>query len=65
MNSYDWFFAPTRIKADKYQEDTTEFANKSAQSRQTMSLTAGCSDTLNPAAAMADQPGMIAMRGFG
>lgn len=65
MNSYDWFFAPTRIKADKYQEDTTEFANKSAQSRQTVSITAGCSDTLNPAASMADQPGMIAMGGFG
>ncbi len=65
MNSYDWFFAPTRIKADKYQEDTTAFANKSAESRQTVSLQAGCSDTLNPAAAMAEQPGMIAMGGYG
>jgi hypothetical protein len=64
-NTYDWFFAPTRIKADSYQSDTTDFANKSAVSRQTMGLYAGCSDTLNPAVAMADQPGMIAMGGFG
>lgn len=64
-NTYDWFFAPTRIKADKYQTDTTDFANKSAASRQTTGLYSGCSDTLNPAAAMADQPGMIAMGGYG
>ena len=64
-NTYDWFFAPTRIKADKYQEDTSAFADNTLKSRQAVSLTAGCSDTLNPAAAMADQPGMIAMCGFG
>ena len=64
-NTYDWFFAPTRVKADTYQEDTSAFANESARSYRTMSVTAGCSDTLNPAAAMADQPGMIAMGGHG
>ena len=64
-NTYDWFFAPTRIKADSYQEDTNAIASKNVLTRQTASLTAGCSDTLNPAAAMADQPGMIAMGGYG
>jgi hypothetical protein len=64
-NTYDWFFAPTRLKADSYQEDTREFANKSAQSRLTTDVGSSCSDTLNPAAAMAEQPGMIAMGGFG
>ena len=64
-NTYDWFFAPTRIKADSYQEDTNAIASTNALTRQTASLTAGCSDTLNPAAAMADQPGMIATGGYG
>lgn len=64
-NTYDWFFAPTRIKADSYQQDTNAFADKSALTRQTLSLSAGCSDTLNPAAAVADQPGLIARGGFG
>lgn len=64
-NTYDWFFAPTRIKADSYQENTNAFADKSALTRQTLDLKAGCSDTLNPAAAVADQPGLIARGGFG
>jgi hypothetical protein len=64
-NTYDWFFAPTRTKADSYQEDTTDFANQSLKSRMTTGLTSGCSDTLNPAVAMADQPGMIAIGGYG
>ena len=64
-NTYDWFFAPTRIKADKYEEDTNAISSKDSLTRQTASLTAGCSDTLNPAAAMADQPGMIATGGYG
>jgi hypothetical protein len=63
--SYDWFFAPTRTKVDTYQTDTTAFENKSAASRATMSVGSGCSDTLNPAVAMADQPGMIAIGGYG
>jgi hypothetical protein len=61
----DWFFAPTRIKSDTYTEAAKDFANNSAVTRQTLSLTSGCSDTLNPAAAMADQPGMIATGGYG
>lgn len=65
QNPTDWFFAPTRVKADKYQEDVNAIASKNALTRQTLSLSAGCSDTLNPAAAMADQPGMIAMGGYG
>ena len=64
-NTYDWFFAPTRIKADSYEEDTNAIASKNAMTRQTTGITAGCSDTLNPASAMADQPGMIAMGGYG
>jgi hypothetical protein len=64
-NTYDWFFAPTRIKADSYEEDTKAFASKNALTRQTLDTTAGCSSTLNPAAAVADQPGLIARGGFG
>lgn len=64
-NNVDWFYAPTRIVSDKYDEATKTFANNEGLTRATASLTAGCSDTLNPAAAMADQPGMIARGGFG
>jgi len=64
-NTVDWFYAPTRVKSDKYEEAAKNVADTSNLTRQTASLTAGCSDTLNPAAAMADQPGMIAMGGFG
>lgn len=64
-NTVDWFFAPTRIKSDKYEEASKDFGNQSALTRQTLGLSAGCSDTLNPASAMADQPGMIAMGGYG
>ena len=64
-NVADWFFAPTRIRNDVYENNAKDFANNSSLTRQTASLTAGCSDTLNPAVAMADQPGMIATGGFG
>ena len=64
-NTVDWFFAPTRIKSDTYDEAAKTFENQSSLTRQTLSLSAGCSDTLNPAAAMSDQPGMIAMGGYG
>ena len=64
-NTLDWFFAPTRIKSDEYEKAAKQFANESSLTRQTLSLSAGCSDTLNPASAMADQPGMIAMGGYG
>lgn len=58
----DWFFAPTRIKSEP---PSGEFSQNDGLTRQTLSLSAGCSDTLNPAAAMADQPGMIATGGYG
>lgn len=64
-NTLDWFFAPTRIKSDEYETAAKQFANESSLTRQTLSLSAGCSDTLNPASAMADQPGMIATGGYG
>lgn len=64
-NIVDWFYANTRIKSDTYEEEAKTFADNSTLTRQTLSLSAGCSDTLNPAAAMADQPGMIAMGGYG
>jgi hypothetical protein len=64
-NVLDWFFAPTRIKSDTYEEEAKQFANTSALTRQTLDTNAGCSSTLNPASAMADQPGMIASAGFG
>ena len=64
-NSLDFFYAPTRIASDKYEEEAKQFSGQSALTRQTASLTAGCSSTLNPAVAMADQPGMIAMGGYG
>lgn len=64
-NTIDWFFAPTRIKSDEYETAAKQFENQSSLTRQTLSLSAGCSDTLNPATAMADQPGMIAIGGYG
>lgn len=64
-NSVDWFYAPTRLVSDKYEEASKTFANNSGLTRATASLTAGCSDTLNPASAMVDQVGMIASAGFG
>jgi hypothetical protein len=64
-NVLDWFYAPTRLVSDKWEEEAKTFANTTAVTRQTLNLSAGCSDTLNPAAAMADQPGMIAMGGYG
>jgi len=64
-NAIDWFFAPTRIKSDEYETAAKNFENQSSLTRQTLSLSSGCSDTLNPATAMADQPGMIAIGGYG
>lgn len=64
-NAVDWFFAPTRIKMDAVQQDVDAIKSQTGLTRQTLSLSSGCSDTLNPAAAMADQPGMIARGGFG
>lgn len=61
----DYFFANTRLQSDEYNQASKTFSDQSALTRQTLSLSAGCSDTLNPAAAMADQPGMIAMGGYG
>jgi hypothetical protein len=64
-NTTDWFFAPTRIKSDNYESSAQSFKDTSYRSRQTLDVGSGCSDTLNPAVAMADQPGMIAGRGQG
>jgi hypothetical protein len=64
-NVLDYFFAPTRIRSDEYDQASKTFASQSALTRQTGATNAGCSATLNPAAAMADQPGMIAMGGYG
>jgi hypothetical protein len=64
-NSLDWFNAPTRIRSDEYDAAAKQVGNTDTLTRQTTSMGAGCSDTLNPASAMADQPGMIARGGFG
>lgn len=64
-NTMDWFNAPTRIGSDSYSESSKTFGNTSAMTYQVTDVNAGCSDTLNPAMAMADQPGMIARGGFG
>lgn len=64
-NVLDYFFAPTRIRSDEYDQASKSFASQSALTRQTSSTDAGCSATLNPAVAMADQPGMVAVGGFG
>jgi len=64
-NVLDYFFAPTRIRSDEYDEASKQFGNQSALTRQTLSTDAGCSSTMNPAAAMADQPGLVATGGFG
>ncbi len=61
-NMLDWFFAPTRIKNDQHEVAAREFRNQTSEA---ISTDSGCSATLNPAAAMADQPGMIARGGFG
>ena len=64
-NSLDYFNAPTRIRSDEYSEAQQNVSSTSALTRQTTSLGSGCSETLNPASAMADQPGFIAKGGFG
>ena len=64
-NVLDYFFAPTRIVSDKYDEAAKDVGNTSALTRQVGDVNAGCSASLNPAFAMADQPGMIATGGFG
>jgi hypothetical protein len=65
-NPLDFFFSPTRIRSDTYETAAKDFGNQSALTRQTLSGNeAGCSSTLNPAAAVADQPGLIARGGFG
>jgi hypothetical protein len=64
-NSLDYFYAPTRIRSDEYSEAQQNIGSTSALTRQTTAIGSGCSDTLNPAAAMADQPGFIATGGFG
>ena len=64
-NSVDWFNAPTRIRSDEYDTAAKTVGNTSTLTRQTTGMGSACSDTLNPASAMADQPGMIAMGGFG
>lgn len=65
QNSLDWFNAPTRIRSDEYDQAARQVGNTSALTAQTTAIDAGCSGTLNPAAAMADQPGFIARGGFG
>ena len=64
-NTVDWFFANTRTNVDTSRNNERTFADRSALSYQTGAVDAGCSDTLNPASAMADQPGMIAIGGYG
>jgi hypothetical protein len=64
-NVLDYFFAPTRIASDEYETAAKNVANTSALTRQVGSVDAGCSATLNPAAAMADQPGLIPTSGYG
>jgi hypothetical protein len=64
-NSVDWFNAPTRIRSDEYDTAAKSVGNTSTLTRQTTGMESACSDTLNPASAMADQPGMIAVGGFG
>jgi hypothetical protein len=64
-NTSDWFFAPTRIRSDNYDASAQSFKDTSYFSSQVLNVNAGCSDTLNPASAMADQVGMIAKGGLG
>ena len=64
-NSTEWYNAPTRIRSDEYDTAAKNVGNTSVLTRQTTGMESACSDTLNPASAMADQPGMIARGGFG
>jgi len=61
----DFFYAMTRGRTDPSRATQDDVANQSYQTRQVGSIENACSDTLSPAAAMADQPGMIAHGGFG
>ena len=63
-NPIDFFYALTRGKNDTARADADAVANQSAASRAQTMNDGGCSETLNPALAMADQPGMIATSGF-
>jgi len=64
-NPVEWFFANTRQGVDDTRVNARTFANTNALTRQTGAVDSGCSDTMNPAVAMADQPGMIATGGYG
>ena len=63
-NPIDFFYALTRGRNDTARADADAVANKSAMSRSQTTNDGGCSETLNPALAMADQPGMIPTSGF-
>ena len=64
-NSTEWYNAPTRIRTDEYDTAAKTVGNTSVLTRQTTGMGSACSETLNPASAMADQPGFIARGGFG
>jgi hypothetical protein len=63
-NPIDFFYALTRGRNDTARADADAVANKSAMSRSQTTNDGGCTETLNPALAMADQPGMIPTSGF-
>lgn len=62
-NPIDFFFALTRGRNDTARADADAVANQSAMSRIQTTPDEDCSGSLNPALAMADQPGMIATSG--
>jgi hypothetical protein len=63
-NPIDFFYALTRGRNDTARADADAVANQSAMSRTQTTPDGDCSGALNPALAMADQPGMIPTSGF-
>lgn len=62
-NPLSWFFAPTRGVTDT--KNNREIANTNGRSYALSQVEAGCSSSMNPAAAMADNVGFIASAGQG
>lgn len=62
----DWFFANTRTNVDTEHNNARAYKDATSSAWQMTGQTdSGCSETMNPAAAMADQPGFIPTAGFG
>ena len=62
-NLLDWFYAPTRSRADAV--NSGDIANTNAQSRISSQIDSGCSSSMNPASVAAQSVGLIPQAGYG